>query len=115
MTKKLTLEEIRETSKSMLTPDEVSGVLGCAPQMIRVRARDPELRKTLGFPVMAVGNRVKIPTKAFIRFLDGDEFAVETSIDKLARKLCDEIEKSGQHAEKVLIRLSEMIYDGGIN
>lgn len=110
----MTLKEIRETSKSMLTPDEVSGVLQCAPQMIRVRARDPELRKTLGFPVMAVGNRVKIPTKAFIRFIDGgDEFTIETSVDKLAKKLCSEIEKSGQHAEDVLIRLSEMIYDGG--
>lgn len=116
MSKKMTLEEIRTTSKVVLTPDEACGVLGCTAQLLRMRARDPEKRRTLGFPIMAIGNRVKIPTKGLLRFLEGGEpFIVETNVDKIAKKFYDELILSGiseSDKESILIKLSELIYDG---
>lgn len=68
--RKLTFEEIKELDKEMLTPAEVSGVLGCAPYNINVMAKQaPEL---LGFPVIMVGSRAKIPRRAFINYVEGN-------------------------------------------
>ena len=65
----MTLSEIKQTDKLMLTPADVAPVLGCDPNGIRVTARTrPEL---LGFPVSVVGTRVKIPRIAFIKFIEG--------------------------------------------
>ena len=50
---KMTLEEIMTTDKIVLTPEEACGVLGCTAQLLRMRARDPDKRRTLGFPIMA--------------------------------------------------------------
>lgn len=116
MSKSLTLEEIMSTDKIFLIPDEVCGVLGCTAQLIRIRARDPEYRSTLGFPVMAVGNRVKIPTRGFIRFINGGgSLTIESSTDRLAKKLYEIIKEqcnAVRDEEEVLIKLSELIYDG---
>lgn len=61
----MTIEEIRALDKEFLTPVEAAGVLGCDPHMIRVAARDNP--KVLGFPVIRVGTRTKIPRIPFLK------------------------------------------------
>ncbi|MCM1579386.1 MAG: hypothetical protein NC078_11370 [Ruminococcus sp.] len=67
--KKLTFEEIKVIDKEMLTPLEVSGVLGCAPYNINVMAR--KAPEQLRFPVIVIGKNVKIPRRAFVRYIEG--------------------------------------------
>ena len=56
----MTLEEIRASGKAFLTPAEAAGPLRCDPQALRLTAQQhPE---KLGFPVVCVGKRTKIPT-----------------------------------------------------
>lgn len=63
----MTLDEIRNSTKEVLTPAEVAEVLGCDPQDIRLTAkRCPE---KLGFPVCVIGTRTKIPRVPFLRFM----------------------------------------------
>ena len=63
----MTLDEIRNSTKEVLTPAEVAEVLGCDPQDIRVQARtSPE---KLGFPVIIIKSRTKIPRIPFLRFM----------------------------------------------
>lgn len=65
----VTLNEIRQSDKALLTPADIAPVLGCNPHQIRVTAHSrPEL---LGFPVCVVGNRTKIPRVHFIEFIEG--------------------------------------------
>ena len=66
-----TLEDIRNTDKAFLTPDDISGVLGSNPQTIRVTARQrPDL---IGYKFTFVGNRMKIPRIPFLRFLEAEK------------------------------------------
>lgn len=67
----MTLEEIRASDKTFLTPADVAGVLAADAQSIRLQAR--EFPEALGFPVICVRNRVKIPRKPFLRFLGEEE------------------------------------------
>lgn len=67
----MTLDEIRTSDKPFLGPADVAGVLGCDAQSIRLQAR--EFPEALGFPVICVRNRVKIPRKPFLRFLGEEE------------------------------------------
>ena len=66
----MTLEEIKSMSSETITPSVASRVLGCDPQWIRIVAR--EHPHQLGFPVVVLGSRVKIPRVGFIRFMEGD-------------------------------------------
>ena len=63
----MTINEIRGLDKPFLTPKEVAGVLGSDPQSIRVAARVEPQR--LGFPVVVIRRRVKIPRAAFLRYM----------------------------------------------
>lgn len=64
-----TLQEIKDCPKEILVPTDVAGVLGCEPYSINLQAKkDPSV---LGFPVIVLGSRVKIPKAAFIRFMEG--------------------------------------------
>ena len=67
----MTLDEIRASDKTFLTPADVAGILAADAQSIRLQAR--ELPEALGFPVICVGNRTKIPRKPFLRFLGEEE------------------------------------------
>ena len=65
----MTLSEIKQLDRETVTPADIADLLGCDPQAIRVTARTkPEL---LGFPVVVVGHRTKIPRQAFIDFWEG--------------------------------------------
>lgn len=67
----MTLQEIREIDRDYLTPAQVASVLGCDPQDIRVAAKQkPGL---LGFNVVVIGSRVKIPRLAFIAHMTGEK------------------------------------------
>ena len=65
----MTLDEIRNSTKEVLTPADIADVLKADPQDIRLQAhRCPE---KLGFNVAVIGTRVKIPRPAFIRWMEG--------------------------------------------
>lgn len=65
----MTMTEIRRSDKTFLTPADVAEVLGSDAQAIRVQAgRDP---RALGFPVMRIGSRTKIPREGFLRWMEG--------------------------------------------
>ena len=67
----MTLAELKQLDKDVITPAQAAGVVGCGPQYIRVAARQrPEL---LGFPVTLIRSRVKIHRLAFIRYMEGDK------------------------------------------
>ena len=67
----MTLAELKQLDKDVITPAQAAGVLGCDPQYIRVAARQrPEL---LGFPVTLIRSRDKIHRLAFIRYMEGDK------------------------------------------
>lgn len=64
-----TLDGLEALPGEILTPAQVASVLGTDQQRIRVLARErPEM---LGFPVIVIGNRVKIPKRPFIAFMTG--------------------------------------------
>lgn len=67
---RLSLTEIEAMDRDMLTPVIVSRYLGCDDHTIRLQARErPEL---LGFPVICVGSRVKIPKAGFLAYCRGE-------------------------------------------
>lgn len=61
-----TLDEIEGIDKSMLTPADVYDYLDTDPNTLRWQAHnEPE---KLGFPVIVMGKRVKIPKEGFVFF-----------------------------------------------
>ena len=65
----MTLSDIAELDKEVLTCKDVAPILGYGEYQIHQQAKErPEL---LGFPVIVIGNRVKIPKGAFIAFMNG--------------------------------------------
>lgn len=66
----MTLRQIEALDRDTLTPEQVASCLSCDPHYIRLEARGNPAR--LGFPVICVGTRVKIPRLAFIQFMRGD-------------------------------------------
>lgn len=64
----MTLEQIRDCEKAVLTPEDIHDVLGCGAYAINVQAKtNPE---RLGFPVCMIGNRVKIPRLGFLNWYE---------------------------------------------
>ena len=66
----MTLKDIKQMDKDIITPAEAAQVVGCDPQLIRLEAR--ERPENLGFPVIIVRSRIKIPRMAFIKYMEGD-------------------------------------------
>lgn len=63
----MTLDEIRNSTKNVLTPGDIAEVLNADPQDIRVQAQmAPE---KLGFPVIIIKSRTKIPRVPFLRYM----------------------------------------------
>ena len=66
----MTLDEIKASDKTMLTPADVAEVLQADPQDVRLQARmEPD---RLGFPVCIIQSRTKIPRIPFLRFMGVD-------------------------------------------
>ena len=64
----MTIEDIKNMDKEILTPTDIANVLGCDPNTIRLQAKKDI--KQLGFPAAKIGTRIKIPRKAFIRWFE---------------------------------------------
>lgn len=61
----MTLNEIASIDRDFITPAEAAGPLKCDPHYIRVAAREcPDL---LGFPVIVIRSRIKIPRIPYLR------------------------------------------------
>lgn len=65
----MTLNDIKAMESDVITPAIAAQVLKCDPNWIRVAARQD--KTMLGFPVVLIGHRVKIPRMAFIRYMEG--------------------------------------------
>lgn len=62
-----TLQDIEAVDREFLLISEIAPILGANPQTIRCQAQQrPEM---LGFPVIVIGSRVKIPKRPFIQFM----------------------------------------------
>ncbi len=66
----MTIPEIKASDKAFLIPADIAGLLGVDPHSIRITARDCPDR--LGFPVVRIGNKTKIPRIPFLVFM-GEE------------------------------------------
>lgn len=69
----MTIDEIRASTKDMLTPSDVAPILKCNPYSLNIAARADI--KALGFPASLIGTRLRIPRVGFLRWLDGREVA----------------------------------------
>ena len=70
----MTIDEIRNSDKVMLTPAEVASAIGTDAQGIRIMAHDNPA--ALGFPVTITGRegrRVLIPRIPFLNYLTGGQ------------------------------------------
>lgn len=65
----MTIDEIRASTKDMLTPSDVAPILGCNPYSLNVAAKANI--KALGFPASLIGTRLKIPRIGFLRWIEG--------------------------------------------
>lgn len=63
----MTLKEIEESSKEVLTCTDVAPVLMCNPSTLHMQAMEEPWR--LGFPVIVMGRRVKIPRLPFLKYM----------------------------------------------
>ena len=65
----MTLDQIKACPRNMLLATDIAKYLECDPNLIRWQAHhEPE---ALGFPVVVMGSRVKIPKESFIKFDEG--------------------------------------------
>ena len=66
----MTIAEIEASPKEMLTCTDVAEILCAQAYTIHLTAElRPEL---LGFPVIMMGRRVKIPKRPFLKFIKGE-------------------------------------------
>ena len=65
------LDSLEALPGDFITPQTAAKFLGCDAQTIRIQAR--RCPERLGFPVAILGNRVKIPKEAFLRFMRGGD------------------------------------------
>lgn len=65
----MTIQDLKNMNKEILTPGDIAQILGCDPNIIRLQAKQ-DIRQ-LGFPASKIGSRIKIPRKAFIKWFEG--------------------------------------------
>lgn len=65
----MTLAEIAKLDKEILTPAQVAPLLSCDPDAIRGLAATPEGREQLGFEVLRIRSRTKIPRRKFLEYM----------------------------------------------
>lgn len=63
----MTIDDIIQTDQVFLKPTDIAPILHCDPQQLRMAAhREPW---KLGFKVVVIGRRVRIPREAFLQYL----------------------------------------------
>jgi len=62
-------EDSMEMNDITISPTEAARYISCKPYSLTLAARDPDARAALGFPVIVMGNRVRIPRIPFLKFL----------------------------------------------
>lgn len=65
----LTILDLEAMTQETISPCVVSEIIGCNPQFLRIQAR--QAPQELGFPVIVMGTRVRIPRRAFLAFMRG--------------------------------------------
>lgn len=67
----MTLDEIKKSNKDFLIPSDIADVLGCDKYSINVQVSEDIKNgvNSLGFPVIKIGTRIKIPRRSFLRFM----------------------------------------------
>ncbi|MBR6821573.1 MAG: hypothetical protein IKM87_00225 [Clostridia bacterium] len=66
----MTIKEIKECDRAFLTAHDIADILATNPQAIRNQAqRNPS---SLGFNVIVIGSRVKIPRIPFLNYVLGE-------------------------------------------
>lgn len=64
----MTIDPTHTSITPYLTAADVAAILHCDPQLLRQQAhQNPH---ALGFPVIIIGRRVRIPRAAFVRFME---------------------------------------------
>lgn len=63
----MTIKDIESIDREFLLIREVAPVLGADPQSIRCQAQSAPTK--LGFPVIVIKSRIKIPKRPFIQFM----------------------------------------------
>ena len=71
----MTLDEIRKSTKEVLTPADICDVLGVAQYTINVQVKADKNNgvNSFPFPTILIGTRVKIPRIAFLNAMIGEE------------------------------------------
>lgn len=67
----MTIPEIKAYGEDTLTAAQIAPVVNADPNLIRGQAH--ENPAALGFPVIVMGTRVKIPRIPFLRFMGYEE------------------------------------------
>ena len=73
----MTIDQIRASDKTMLTPADVAEPLGVDAQSIRVAARTQPV--LLGFNVTVIGSRTLIPRVGFLNWMDGNKGEIKNN------------------------------------
>lgn len=78
------LDDLEKLDKEFLIPKDVAPILGVDPYNINIQAKQDIERgvNSLGFPVIVIGSRVKIPKLAFIKFMREGIFDFESEEEK---------------------------------
>ena len=85
----MTYEQILESKKDFLTPEEVAPVVGCKPHAINVQVKTDA--SALGFPVCLMGTRVRIPRLGFIHWMKYGNAPIVTDYMKCKEDCCESI------------------------
>ena len=67
----MTLKDLETLTANFLTAAQIAPILGTDPNLIRYQAHNAPQK--LGFPVVVIGTRVKIPRMAFLKFMGVDK------------------------------------------
>lgn len=71
----MTLDEIKASTKEMLTPSDVATVLGVDAYSISLQVKQDKENgvNSFPFPTIRIGTKTKIPRRAFIKVMEGLE------------------------------------------
>jgi len=65
----MTIDDIRTSSRIYLSASDIAPILECDPHSIRIQAHsNPNM---LGYPVIVIGRRVRIPRIPFLLYIEG--------------------------------------------